>query len=189
MLLPPPPPPPGNPLGPLPPPPPPYALPDPDQGDTATPSRPSNPGLAGRRADGTFAPGNPGKRPGTRNRATVILQTLFEDGATEIGQAVLLAVRRGDMTAARIAVDRLYPVRRGTPIEIPDFPKLESAADVPKAHAALVAAVMVGQITAEEAKPLSDLLTAYVTAVDIVDTAAEVAEIKRMQEEARAPKR
>jgi hypothetical protein len=89
------------------------------------------------------------------------------------------------MTAARIAVDRLYPVRRGTTIEIP-FPEIETVADVPRAAAALVAAVTSGQITADEAKPISDLLTAYVTATDIVDTAAEVAEIKRMQEEARA---
>jgi hypothetical protein len=57
---------------------------------------------------------------------------------------------------------------------------------VPKAHAAILSAVAAGRLTAEEAKPLSDLLTAYINAVDIVDTAAEVAEIKRMQEEARA---
>jgi hypothetical protein len=41
-------------------------------------------------------------------------------------------------------------------------------------------------MTADEAVPLSALLAAYVNAVDIVDTAKEVAEIKRMQEEAHA---
>jgi hypothetical protein len=102
--------------------------------------------------------------------------------------AVALALR-GDSTALRLCFDRIAPVRRGSHIEIPDFPKLESPADVPKAHAAILSAVAAGHLTAEEAKSLSDLLTAYINAVDIVDTAAEVAEIKRLQEESRAQKR
>jgi hypothetical protein len=69
-------------------------------------------------------------------------------------------------------------------MEIPDFPKIESPADVPKAHAAILSAVAAGHLTAEEAKPLSDLLAAYITAFDVIDTAAEVAEIKRMQQKA-----
>ena len=76
------------------------------------------------------------------------------------------------------------PVRRGNHMELPDFPKIESPADVPKAQAAILSAVAAGHLTAEEAKPLSDLLAAYITAFDVIDTAAEVAEIKRMQQEA-----
>jgi hypothetical protein len=83
-------------------------------------------------------------------------------------------------------MDRLAPVRRGSSVTIPDFPAVASIADVPRAQAALLAAVAAGQMTADEAVPLSALLAAYVNAVDIVDTAAEVAEIKRMQEEAHA---
>jgi hypothetical protein len=39
-------------------------------------------------------------------------------------------------------------------------------------------------LTADEAKSLSDLLSAYITAFDVIDTAAEVAEIKRLQQQA-----
>jgi hypothetical protein len=99
--------------------------------------------------------------------------------------AVALALR-GDTTALRLCFDRIAPPRRGTSIDIPDFPAIKSAADVPHALAALIAAVAAGLLTADEAKPLSEMFTAYVNAVDIVDTAAEVAEIKRMQQEAHA---
>jgi hypothetical protein len=99
--------------------------------------------------------------------------------------AVALALR-GDATALRLCFDRIAPVRRGAAFEIPDFPVIKSAADVPVALAALIAAVAAGYLTADEAKPLSEMFTAYVNAVDIVDTAAEVAEIKRMQQEANA---
>lgn len=138
----------------------------------------------GRDARGRFAPGNPGKQPGTRHRVTIAMESLMEgqwEGLTKTAVALAL---RGDTTALRLCLDRIAPVRRGGHIEIPEFPKLESPADVPKAHAAILSAVAAGQLTADEAKPLSDLLAAYVTAVDVIDTAAEVAEIKRMQQEA-----
>jgi len=112
------------------------------------------------------------------------MESLMEgqwEGLTKTAVALAL---RGDTTALRLCLDRIAPVRRGGHIEIPDFPKIESPADVPKAHAAILSAVAAGQLSADEAKPLSDLLAAYITAFDVVDTAAEVTEIKRMQQEA-----
>jgi hypothetical protein len=137
-----------------------------------------------RTPDGRFAPGNPGKQPGTRHRVTVAMENLMEgqwEGLTKTAVALAL---RGDTTALRLCLDRIAPVRRGGHIEIPGFPKIESPADVPKAHAAILSAVAAGHLTPDEAKPLSDLLAAYITAFDVIDTAAEVAEIKRMQQEA-----
>ena len=142
--------------------------------------------IEGRSPDGRFAPGNPGKQRGTRHRVTVAMESLMEgqwEGLTKTAVALAL---RGDTTALRLCLDRIAPVRRGSSVSIPDFPAVETIADVPKAQAALLAAVAAGHLTADEATPLSALLSAYVNAVDIVDTAAEVAEIKRMQEESRA---
>jgi hypothetical protein len=138
----------------------------------------------GRDSKGRFAPGNPGKQPGTRHKVTLAMESLMEgqwEGLTTTAVALAL---RGDTTALRLCLDRIAPVRRGSHIEIPDFPKIETPADVPKAHAAILSAVAAGHLAAEEAKPLSDMLIAYVTAFDIIDTAHEVAEIKRLQQEA-----
>jgi len=192
------PPPPGD--RPLPPPPCPIPLPPPEGRAPDAPVQPQallgapllhtqplpapQPLPEGRDAKGRFAPGNPGKQPGTRHRVTVAMESLMEgqwEGLTKTAVALAL---RGDTTALRLCLDRIAPVRRGGHIEIPDFPKIESPADVPKAHAAILSAVAAGQLSADEAKPLSDLLAAYITAFDVVDTAAEVAEIKRMQQEA-----
>jgi hypothetical protein len=143
----------------------------------------------GRDAKGRFAPGNPGRPPGTRHRTTVAIEALLEgqwEGLTKTAVALAL---RGDATALRLCFDRIAPQRRGAAFEISDFPAIKSAADVPSALAALIAAVAAGYLTADEAKPLSEMFTAYVNAVDIVDTAAEVAEIKRMQQEANAQRR
>lgn len=145
--------------------------------------------LPGRTADGKFAAGNPGKQPGTRHRTTIAMESLMEGQWEGLTKTAIAAALRGDTTAMRLVFDRIAPVRRGSHIEIPDFPKLESPADVPKAHAAIVSAVAAGHLTPDEAKPLSDMLSAYVTAFDTIDLAGEVAAIKRVLEESRAQTR
>jgi hypothetical protein len=184
MLLPPPPPPSDPPV-----PPPPTCHP-PTGGLLApllppTPVLPPNQPLPGRQANGQFAPGNPGKLPGTRNRVSLAIESLMEGQWESLTKTAVALALRGDTTALRLCLDRIAPQRRGSAFEISDFPKLESPADVPRAHAALIAAVTSGEITPDEAKPLSDLLADYVTAFDVIATANEVAEIRRLQEEAR----
>jgi hypothetical protein len=66
----------------------------------------------GRHADGTFAPGNPGKPKGTRHKATQAALALL-DGKAEalIRQAVTMALQ-GDGAALRLCVERIAPPAR-----------------------------------------------------------------------------
>jgi hypothetical protein len=114
------------------------------------------------------------------------MEALLEGQWSGLTKTAIAMALRGDTTALRLCFDRLAPARRGSAFEIPDFPAIKSVADVPQALAALIAAVAAGYLTADEAKPLSEMFTAYVNAVDIVQTSAEVAEIKKMQQEANA---
>jgi hypothetical protein len=71
---------------------------------------------------GRFRPGqsgNPsGRRQGSRNKATIALETLMEGGAEAIVQAIVDAAAKGDMTAARLVLDRIVPVRKGRAIHL-----------------------------------------------------------------------
>lgn len=130
---------------------------------------------------GQFLPGHTlGGRKGP-NKATLLLQTLFEDGAADIGKHILKAVKDGDMTAARIAMDRIFPVRRGSRIEIPNFPKVVAASDVPVALAALLDAVTAGTLTADEAKPIANLLGTFVTALEATTLEERLAALEALQ--------
>jgi hypothetical protein len=71
---------------------------------------------------GRFAPGqsgNPtGRRPGSRNRAT-LLRELLQDGDDELAVRVLMdRVRAGDGVAARFVADRLFPKPREREIDL-----------------------------------------------------------------------
>jgi hypothetical protein len=60
--------------------------------------------------------GNPsGKPPGIRNKTTMLAEKLMQDDARDIVRVVLEAAKGGDMTAARLILERIAPVRRGGP--------------------------------------------------------------------------
>jgi hypothetical protein len=95
--------------------------------------------------------GNPsGKPKGTRNRTTVLAEKLMQDDAADIVQVVLAAAKGGDMTAARLILDRISPVRRGRPVYL-ELPSVKTAADVSAGIATLTMAMASGDVTPDEA--------------------------------------
>ena len=75
-----------------------------------------------RDANGRFVPGqsgNPvGKRPGTRNRASVLAEALLCGEAENIARVVIDKAVKGDAVAARFCLDRLSPRPRGRAIRL-----------------------------------------------------------------------
>jgi hypothetical protein len=114
-----------------------------------------------RDTHGRFAPGqsgNPaGKRPGTRNRATVLREALADGEDIAAARIVIDEALAGDAVAARFIVDRLTPRPRGRAIAL-DLPKGEKAADVAAASNATIAAMAAGEITPDEALTVTRVL-------------------------------
>ena len=59
-----------------------------------------------------FCAGNKlgGKPLGARNKTTLMLESLGADNAEEITRVVIEEARKGDMTAAKMILDRMWPV-------------------------------------------------------------------------------
>ncbi len=53
-----------------------------------------------------FVPGNPGRPKGVRHKATIMAEKLMQEEAREVVQVVLHAARQGEMTAARLVLER-----------------------------------------------------------------------------------
>jgi Family of unknown function (DUF5681) len=104
--------------------------------------------------------GNPaGCRTGSRHRATVLLEQLMAGDAEAVVRAVVEKAKGGDMTAARIIIDRLIPPRKGRPVRL-DLPAIRAAGDLLAAQSALIQALAEGEVTAEEAAAVSSVLEA-----------------------------
>jgi len=68
--------------------------------------------------------GNPaGKPKGARHKTTLLAERLLLDDVEKIVNAVLTAARNGDMTAAKIILDRIAPVSRRQ-CKLGQYPKI-----------------------------------------------------------------
>lgn len=110
--------------------------------------------------------GNPaGKRKGTRHRATLLMEKLLAADAEAVVAVVIDAARMGDMTAARIVIDRLLPPAKDRPVVI-ELPDTSTATGCEAAQAAIVAAVAAGSVTPSEGAAISELIEARRRAIE-----------------------
>jgi hypothetical protein len=118
-----------------------------------------------------------GRPPGTRNRATVLAEQLMEDDAEQVVRAVLGAARAGDMTAARLILDRIAPARKGRPIIFP-LPEIETAAHVTQALGAVASLMADGELTPEEASAVASVIETKRKAIETQELQQRVAALE-----------
>jgi Family of unknown function (DUF5681) len=110
--------------------------------------------------------GNPAGRPrGSRNRATLLMESLLADDAEAIGRKAIEMAKQGDMAAIRLCMDRLSPPRKGEPVAF-ELPPLDKPADSVVAAATIVAAVAAGELTPSEGADLAKVIDVYVRAIE-----------------------
>ena len=102
--------------------------------------------------------GNPkGKPTGARNKATIAVLALMESGATEITATVIDAAKAGNLTAARMILDRLAPPAKERPVSM-IMPDTGTAEGVSAAQQAILQAVAAGELLPGEASALAGIV-------------------------------
>lgn len=120
----------------------------------------------------------PGRPKGSRNKRTLAIEALFEGEAEDIARMAIQLAKGGDPTSIKMILDRLAPARKGTPIELPSFPRVSSIKDVPSAHAYLIRAVAEGHITPDESSAVAATLDRYCASVETVDLEKRLADLE-----------
>lgn len=132
--------------------------------DTAKPAK-----VRGR----PFKRGNPGRLPGSRNAATKAAEALLEGEAEALTRKAIEQGKAGDMTALKLCLDRLVPVRRERAISF-DMPEVAGAADHPGALLAMLVAVAAGDLTPGEAQALAGILKEHRAAIETAELASRL---------------
>jgi hypothetical protein len=113
--------------------------------------------------------GNPkGRKKGARHPVTILAERMLQSDAEDVVRAVIKAAKEGDMAAAKLVLERICPVRKGTPVVF-DIPELITAADLPPAVAAVTNAVADGTLTPDEGASVVDILDAQRKAIELAD--------------------
>ncbi len=126
-------------------------------------------------------PGGPGRPPG-RSIAYELLDRLGEDKAEELFKAVLQQAHDGKPQAATILMNRIWPRRRGRPVNLA-LPPIKGARDLLAAQSAVAQALSDGELTPQEAADVSTVLEKHRRMVDLVQVEERVKTLEAMMKE------
>jgi len=125
--------------------------------------------------------GNPGgKRPGTRNRATIIAEAMLDCETRPLLRGAIENAKGGDGVMSRFCISRIIGPRRERPVHF-ELPPIESAADLKAAMAAVTSAVANGELTIREAWEFSQLLDNFIRAIDATEFATQLERLEAAQ--------
>jgi hypothetical protein len=127
-----------------------------DQRTTTTPA------VRGR----PFPKGNGGRRPGSKNRGSLILAALSDGDKEELVRKGLELAKAGDVSMLKFFLSRILPRERLIAINLP---QMEFADDAVEALGLIVRAISQGSITPGEGADLANLVNSYARAIDIAD--------------------
>lgn len=124
----------------------------------------------GKQIPGRFKPGksgNPkGKPKGSRNTALQAMDRIGEESAQDLIRSVVTKALEGDMAAARVVLDRAWPIRKGRLLTF-TMPPVENAGDIARGIAGILQAVANGLLTAEEGQSICAILETQRKALEL----------------------
>jgi hypothetical protein len=146
------------------------AKPEP-KGRSAPNTQPNSP-VRGR----PFEKGNGGRRPGSRNRTTLVAEVLLKGEEVELVRKAIELAKAGDTQMLKFLLDRILPKERSVRV---DLPSMERADDAVDALGAIINAVGTGQIASSEAAALATLVAAYARTINVYELESRLDKIER----------
>jgi hypothetical protein len=136
---------------------------------------------AGKQRGRPFPPGVSGNiagRPrGTRNRASVIAEALSDSDVTAIVRALVAKAKKGDVVAARVLLDRIWPIPKSSAVTFPALSATD-ACGIVQSHNLLLRCVADGELTLDEAKAVSAILIGQLRSIETADIDRRLCEVE-----------
>jgi hypothetical protein len=122
-----------------------------------------------------FQKGNPGRRPGSKNKATLLTASLSAAQGEEILRKAIELAIGGNVAMIKFLLDRVLPKERAIQLELQP---LVYAPDSVDAMAKIVDAVSSGRISPREAADIAQVVSAFTRAIDVTEVQNEVDWVK-----------
>ena len=122
----------------------------------------------GRNTDGKFSDGNAGRPKGSRNKATIAIESLLEGQAEALTQTAISKALEGDSIALRLCMDRIAPPMKDKPVVFP-LPHMQDAMDASEAAGSVLRAVSDGELTPIEATRVMGLIENFRRTLELTD--------------------
>jgi hypothetical protein len=113
-----------------------------------------------------FEKGNGGRRPGSKNRTTLVAEALLQGEEVELVRKAIELAKAGDVQMLKFLLDRILPKERSVRV---DLPAMDCAVDAVDALGAIIDAVGSGRISPSEGSALASLVAAYARTINVQD--------------------
>ena len=121
----------------------------------------------GRNTAGQFSAGNIGRPKGSRNKATIAIESLLQGQAEALTQTATKALE-GDSVALRLCMERIAPPPKDQPVSF-SLPKMNNALDASEATGSVLTAVSEGRLTPIEATRVMGLIDSYRRTLELTE--------------------
>jgi hypothetical protein len=122
----------------------------------------------GRNTDGKFTDRNAGRPKGSRNKATIAIESLLEGQSEALTQVAISKALDGDSVALRLCLDRIAPPMKDKPVIFP-LPQMRDAMDASQAAGSVLSAVSEGNLTPIEGTRVMGLIDSYRRTLELTE--------------------
>jgi Family of unknown function (DUF5681) len=123
--------------------------------------------------------GNPaGRPPGSRNRATSMVQNLLEGAAENIAKRATQLAEDGNVAAIRICMNRLAPLGQHNPVAF-ELPSIHSTQDCLRATSAILTGIASGDIAPSAAMQIARVINVHLRAISTNDLEARMTKLEK----------
>ena len=118
----------------------------------------------GRNTADQFSAGNSGRPKGSRNKATLAIESLLQGQAEALTQTVVTKALEGDSVALRLCMDRIAPAPKDAAVNF-YMPSMNNALDAAEAAGSVLRA----ELTPLEATRLMGLIDSYRRTLELTE--------------------
>ena len=122
----------------------------------------------GRNTAGQFSAGNSGRPNGSRNKATIAIESLLQGQAEALTQTEVTRALEGDSVALRLCMERIAPAPKDQPVSF-SLPTMNNALDASEAAGSVLTAVSEGQLTPIEATRVMGLIDSFRRTLELTE--------------------
>ena len=122
----------------------------------------------GRNTAGQFSAGNTGRPKGSRNKATLAIESLLKGQAEALTQTAVTKALEGDSVALRLCMERVAPAPKDQPVSF-SLPKMKNEMDASVAAGSVITAVSDGELTPIEATRVMGLIDSYRRTLELTE--------------------
>ena len=122
----------------------------------------------GRNTAGQFSTGNSGRPRGSRNKATLAIESLLQGQAEALTQTAVKKALEGESLALRLCMERIAPAPKDQPVLF-SLPKMNNAMDASEAARSVLTTVSEGELTPIEATRVMGLIDSYRRTLELTE--------------------